>query len=41
MTGRSSTSTRPDAMLLVFASDHYDAADYMRDYEEFRALVNR
>jgi len=29
----------PDAMLLVFASDYYDAADYVRDYEEFRALV--
>jgi UDP-2-acetamido-3-amino-2,3-dideoxy-glucuronate N-acetyltransferase len=31
----------PDAMLLVFASDYYDAADYVRDYEEFRALVKR
>jgi acetyltransferase-like isoleucine patch superfamily enzyme/dTDP-4-dehydrorhamnose 3,5-epimerase-like enzyme len=31
----------PDAMLLVFASDYYDAADYVRDYEEFRALVTR
>ena len=24
-----------DAMLLVFASDHYDPADYIRDYDEF------
>lgn len=24
-----------DAMLLVFASEHYDADDYIRDYEEF------
>ena len=24
-----------DAMLLVFASHHYDAADYIRDYDEF------
>ncbi len=24
-----------DAMLLVFASHHYDAADYIREYEEF------
>lgn len=24
-----------DALLLVFASDHYDAADYIRDYDEF------
>lgn len=25
----------PDAILLVFASDHYDPGDYVRDYEEF------
>jgi UDP-2-acetamido-3-amino-2,3-dideoxy-glucuronate N-acetyltransferase len=25
----------PDAVLLVFASDHYDPADYIRDYDEF------
>lgn len=25
----------PDAVLLVFASDYYDAADYIRDYEQF------
>lgn len=29
-----------DALLLVFASDHYDPEDYIRDYEEFRTLVN-
>ena len=28
-----------DAMLLVFASDHYDSADYIRDYAEFRAAL--
>jgi len=28
-----------DALLLVFASDLYDPSDYIRDYEEFRALV--
>ena len=28
-----------DAMLLVFASDHYDASDYIRDYDEFLSLV--
>jgi acetyltransferase-like isoleucine patch superfamily enzyme len=27
-----------DAMLLVFASEYYDASDYIRDYEQFRAL---
>ncbi len=25
----------PDAVLLVLASEHYDAEDYIRDYEEF------
>jgi dTDP-4-dehydrorhamnose 3,5-epimerase-like enzyme len=30
-----------DAVLLVFASDHYDPADYIRDYEEFLSLVKR
>lgn len=30
-----------DAMLLVLASDEYDAEDYIRDYEEYLALVNR
>jgi len=28
-----------DAALMVFASDHYDAADYIRDYDEFLAAV--
>lgn len=30
----------PDAVLLVFASDYYDHADYIRDYDKFLALVN-
>ena len=25
----------PDAALLVFASDSYDASDYIRSYDEF------
>jgi hypothetical protein len=29
----------PDAVLLVLASDVYDADDYIRDYDEFLALV--
>ena len=29
----------PDAVLLVFASEVYDPADYIRDYEEFRRLA--
>lgn len=28
-----------DALLLVFASDYYDASDYIRDYAEFIAAV--
>lgn len=28
-----------DAVLLVFASDYYDANDYIRDYGEFKALA--
>ena len=30
-----------DAMLLVFASHFYDAADYIRDYDEFLALARK
>ena len=29
----------PDAVLLVFASHYYDAADYIRDYDEFLKLA--
>ena len=29
----------PDAVLLVLASDVYDADDYIRSYDEFRSLV--
>jgi len=28
-----------DAKLVVFASEHYDAADYIRDYDEFLSLA--
>jgi len=31
----------PDAMLMVFASDYYDAADYIREYDEFQELVEQ
>jgi UDP-2-acetamido-3-amino-2,3-dideoxy-glucuronate N-acetyltransferase len=30
-----------DALLLVFASDHYDPDDYVRDYDEFLAAIGR
>lgn len=29
-----------DAVLLVFASDYYDASDYIRNYDEFVDMVN-
>ena len=29
-----------DALLLVFASDHYDPDDYIRDYDEFLASID-
>lgn len=30
----------PDTVLLVFASDYYEAGDYIRDYDEFICLIN-
>ena len=30
-----------DALLLVFASDYYDPADYIRDYAEFLTVVRK
>jgi UDP-2-acetamido-3-amino-2,3-dideoxy-glucuronate N-acetyltransferase len=29
-----------DAILLVFASDYYEASDYIRDYDQFADMVN-
>ncbi len=29
-----------DALLLVFASEHYDATDYIRDYASFQAFIS-
>ena len=31
----------PDAVLMVFASDYYDESDYIRNYEDFLAFVNK
>jgi hypothetical protein len=31
----------PDAVLMVFASDHYDAADYVRDYSDFKEMIRK
>lgn len=30
-----------DSVLLCLASEHYDAEEYIRDYNEFAAIVNR
>ena len=30
-----------DAVLLVFTSDYYDAADYIRNYKEFMSLASK
>jgi dTDP-4-dehydrorhamnose 3,5-epimerase-like enzyme len=30
-----------DCILLIFASDYYSEADYIRDYDEFIKLVNK
>jgi hypothetical protein len=39
MTWGSQYDYSPDAVLLVFASHFYDAADYIRNYDEFLALA--
>ena len=31
----------PDAILLVFASEHYDPQDYIRTYDEFLTVVRQ
>lgn len=31
----------PDSVLLVLASEHYDGSEYLRNYEEFTAEVQR
>lgn len=30
-----------DSVLLCLASEHYDAAEYIREYEEYLELVNK
>jgi len=30
-----------DASLLVFASDHYDEDDYIRDYDDYLKAIGR
>ena len=38
MTWREINSFSPDCVLLVLASKHFDEADYIRDYDEFKIL---
>jgi dTDP-4-dehydrorhamnose 3,5-epimerase-like enzyme len=38
MIWREMNSFSPDCVLLVLASKHFDEADYIRDYDEFKAL---
>jgi dTDP-4-dehydrorhamnose 3,5-epimerase-like enzyme len=37
---REFTNFSPDCVVLVLASEHYDEADYIRDYSEFKKSVN-
>ena len=39
MTWRELHDFSPDCVLLVLASEHYDEADYIRDYDRFTESV--
>ena len=38
---REFTNFSPDCVILVLASEHYDEADYIRDYDTFLKEVNK
>jgi len=38
---RTFTNFSPDCVVMVLASMHYDAADYIRNYEEFIRIVSK
>jgi len=38
---REFTNFSPDCVVMVLASEHYDEADYIRDYGEFLKFVGR
>lgn len=40
MTWREMHSFSDDCVLMVLASEHYDESDYIRDYAEFRRLID-
>ena len=40
-TWRTMKWVKSDSVLLVLASHHYDAGDYIRDHDEFTAWVNK
>ncbi len=31
----------PDSVLLVFSNEHYDAGEYIRDYDEYLRIIGR
>lgn len=37
----SQTEFSKDAVSLVFASEHYDESDYIRDYDQFKKCKNQ
>ena len=39
-TGRDMLWLQKDSVLCVAASDYYEVEDYVRDYEEFRGMIN-
>jgi dTDP-4-dehydrorhamnose 3,5-epimerase-like enzyme len=41
MTWREMHNFSDDCILLVLASEHYDEADYIREYEDFLCLINK
>lgn len=38
---RELTNFSPDCVVMVLASEHYDEADYIRDYEQFKEEVTK
>lgn len=38
---REFTNFSPDCVVMVLASEHYDEADYIRDYEQFKEEVTK
>ena len=41
MTWKEMYDFSPDSVLLVLASEHYDASEYIRDYNDYLKLINK